>query len=698
MKASSLSILILGASAFSFSCSQASFRAVVKEEKLRKELANHSFFVAGRKANADLSYSFLPESALQTLELKSLARPNVSYQQSERPMIHDVFVQGHSGDEVKEDFPVATLDKLDLLVVVDNSSSMEPYQDRLAKGLSPLLSHIANVDWHMMVTTTSTVRKRNPANPSEVIVSYGCPRVKADGLDKAVLTRDEFTKNPSELAESFAWKVKVGESGDPIEHGILTAVSGLKGECGDSSKAWVRSDSHKAVLILTDEENCGSDPDQNCDGSADSEADYFFQNAPAKTQFFALLHDPDRYAECQDQGYIRKPVDYRSVIERSGGMEGNICVDNYNDTLENISKNMHPVARVDYELGFAPENGSILLEVDGKAWDGRYKLTGKTLHLETPIPSGIKVLSVKYRHNAVPLSRKYVLSQFPAPDTLVVKVNGKTVDASLLDLEGLQLTLPFLPDELARIEVNYRRSGDLPKIFALPSEALISRVQVFIDDLETKDFQIVGIDSIDIVLKSAPKDGAKIRIEYETKDTRILKYDAMKFAEGEVGEVRAFDTLTQVEIPIQVESGSVEFQADDVVNGRKVDILYALNPKTKELSLELSKTPIEGSLAIRSSGSGEECLANMSLNGTRLNFPCPSSDIGRLQVSYDYISGVDSSFKVAGNYTQSAIWSVKIDGVETKDYVREKNVLSFPHHELKPETVIEVQVWELVND
>ncbi len=677
------------------SCSEAQFKPRIEKQTAQKVLANHSLFIAGRKANEDMSFAFLPNSALQTLTLETNPLGTNSYKQIERPLIVDEFIQGHRGDEVKEDFTIATLDKLDLLVVVDNSSSMGSFQAKLSAGLKPLLSHISNTDWHMMVTTTSAIRKRNPVNPAEIVVTYGCPRVNAsDSTDKAVITRQDYLQNASAVSDQFTWKVLGGENGDPIERGLLAATSALKGECGDEQKAWTRIDSHKAVLMLTDEENCGSDPDQNCDTAEDSKPEFFLNGAPKGTQFFALLHDKDRYVECQDQDYIRKPEDYRALIAQTGGLEGNICAGQYDAMLEVISSNMHPVARKSFTLGFDPENKDVAVLVDGVSWNGAFQVNGRELVISDGLPVGAKTLSVVYRHNAVPMSSQFPLTQTADPETLEVLIKGVALPSNDYSLISNKLFFKTEPKELSRIEVRYRQVQNLPRVFAFSKDALLSTVGVSVNNAPTKNFRIASDGIPEVLLSEAPKDGAQIVISYETESTRILSYQSLDFAAGEVRGIKAVDAASGDQVIVKASDGKLVFNRSDVLKGRIVNVSYDLAPKSTELKLNLKQLPIEGSLNVQVSEGGQQCAAQMSLSGTNLSFPCASDDLGRLQISYDYVTSIDSSFRLSGTFTQWADWIVKVNGVQTQNYSLDRNVLSFSGQTFVSDTQVEVEVWE----
>ncbi len=554
------------------SCARpAQFASTIKEGNIRFVSAAHNVFVAGRSAKEELSFSFTPNVATQDIEMLASTPQNVSMRQIERPIIADKFIQGHPGNIVGEEFPVLRLDKLDLLVVVDDSSSMGPYQRKLARGLAPLLSNISNTDWQMMVTSTSAQKRRNPVDPTRIDRFYGCPRINtADASDKAVITRHDMVLNPDAVSAQFSWKVMVGESGDPVERGVLAATSGLAGECGQIDKSWVRADAHKVVLVLSDEENCGSDDDQGCNGAPDSDPHYFLDNVPKGTQFFALLHDHEKYSECLEAGYIRKPDDYRWLIDRTGGKEGNICVDNYSGILAEISRDMHPVPRKEFELAYAPEPGSIKFTVDGKPWAARFQVDGKKIILDDSLPGNARVLKITYTHDPVPLVKRFTLSAVPDLATLQVKVNGRILDSAGYTSEGNVLELTELPPAKAVIEPLYRSATPLPHYFPLPDNLILETLTATVDTAPITDFLIVGTGSYEIFFREAPRDGAAIVLTFEEPGTRVLSYPSLAYERNKVDQIAAYDKDTGATVPLHWDKQELSFRREDVQNKRVI--------------------------------------------------------------------------------------------------------------------------------
>lgn len=116
--------------------------------------------------------------------------------------------------------------KLDIMVVIDNSSSMAEEQENLSTKLNPLLEEVADSDWQIAVVTT---------DPTDTCL------------------RTLIKKGDANYYSKFRRAVTAGTGGTHIERGLLQAVRGLKG-C--SSGSWIRDDSALAILIVSDEDNC----------------------------------------------------------------------------------------------------------------------------------------------------------------------------------------------------------------------------------------------------------------------------------------------------------------------------------------------------------------------------------------------------------------------------------------------------------
>ncbi len=665
-------------------------------------------FIASDLKEAQLDYDYEYKKFSETLTLKAKSPAEFTFKQLSRDKIKKNFMQGSKGDLIQENFAIKTPDKLDLLLVIDNSSSMSPYQTRLASGLMPLLSHLGNTDWRMMVITTSPIRK--PAPDGRTLKIFGCPRLnKSDPEDKALITKKEFEQNPQHAISRFEWKVAVGETGDPIERGLLAAVAGLTGECGDPTKSWVRSDAHKAVLLLTDEENCGSDPDQNCDDSLDSHPEFFAQQAPSGTQFFALLHDKDLYSgSCQDEGYIRKPEDYRAVIAATGGLEGNICAQSYDQILREISKNIHPVNKLTYQLKPISDRSELKVAIDDIPAEIPFEIIDNTLNFKAPLPKDAESLMVSYRTRMIPTFRSLNIPDSFDLTTLEVKVNGAKLGLDGYRVESNKdkpnssqiLHFKNQPPDLASIEISgHNLEIPLPHIFniseQLPEDALLDTLKVKING---QHLDKVSFDSQQKILDlgEPPRDGTVLAVSFETSESRQTVYPILAVHQNErIQDVDIKDPETDQNVVGKIENNDLHIAPHEVRDGRKIIASYTASEISRDLNLSLPHDPIPESLQFAGRPTG--CIALHQISQRSISFPCAGWEVGDFKLKYQYWDKIKTEFPIPKSYKQNNSLRVTLNGVETSAYEIVDGNIRFPESLLDEESVVEIFVESFVS-
>src|SRR5690606_11022556 len=92
----------------------------------------------------------------QRLTLKQKPPISKTVRQIERPKREETFDQGHDGAPTDETVKVSDLGKVDLLVVIDNSDSMDGEQTNLKTKLPALTKHLQKTDWRIAVVTTDS--------------------------------------------------------------------------------------------------------------------------------------------------------------------------------------------------------------------------------------------------------------------------------------------------------------------------------------------------------------------------------------------------------------------------------------------------------------------------------------------------------------------------------------------------------------
>lgn len=299
---------------------------------------------------------------------------------------------------------------LDILIVVDTSTSMRSEHTFLERGLEPLTSVIEGIDWRIAVTTSEPVKcfLDRIITPTSEVNAFG------------QLIRDAVADS-----ERTTGKEQVG----------LATIRALRGECltnfysgvydyhHDSRnwykdkegkqlftrcaerKSWLRSNSTLVVLIISDEDN--QSITQRIGGSLTDL--YFYIESIRKIRstahVYGLLNpgDSNEYKGWKDQ-----------QGESLFSMVGNLCENcrqdqvnsQYTEVLNDMGRNISAILNKNYTLDNAHDNESssvVLYYGDGEskelAVNVDYKIDGKTLVLISNLPEDSKKITVSYSYD-----------------------------------------------------------------------------------------------------------------------------------------------------------------------------------------------------------------------------------------------------------------------------------------------------------
>lgn len=193
-------------------------------------------------------------------------------------------------------------ESVDILMVVDNSCSMTPYQTKLGNNFDNFIAYFvgANVDYHIGVTTTDNTIKR-----------------------AGQIIGDVITPETSDPAGTFTDIVNVGIDGSGVEMGLETGLKAVTPPRTDNANAgFLRDEASLSIIIVSDEEDSSPLPVN----------DYINQFYEVKGQreravfnFSALtVTDEDKCTE--EQAVASSPGDrYVDVARQTHGLVGNLC-------------------------------------------------------------------------------------------------------------------------------------------------------------------------------------------------------------------------------------------------------------------------------------------------------------------------------------------------------------------------------------
>lgn len=234
-------------------------------------------------------------------------------------------------------FEQAPTDKIDVLFVVDDSSSMADEQELLAVGFTSFVTSLddAGTDFHLGVVTTSL----GDADGGVLIGEHeGDTGITGD--DPAIITRDD------DYVSLFADRVVVGIDGDDQEMGLEAAATALSEPYRDTVNAgFLRDEAKLLIVFVTDEDDCSHGEvgeDGFTAGDCYTEPDLLVPTHDYVYELGWLKDDPSDVAlagiigprslgDCGDS--VASGSRYRQVITHLDGQEASICQSDFSDML-----------------------------------------------------------------------------------------------------------------------------------------------------------------------------------------------------------------------------------------------------------------------------------------------------------------------------------------------------------------------------
>lgn len=593
------------------------------------------------------------QSASEDLTMRSEKQVKAKeFTQVTRAKVTEFARQGHPGMAKTENFGQMNLGVLDLLIVVDNSASMNDEQQNLAARLDPLMQFVMESDWRINIVTT------DPANGcSRAVIRRGDPNVEA----------------------TFRNAIMAGTNGNGNEQGIRMAVEGLS--CPQAN--WLRPNSSIAVLFVSDEDNC-SDRGRGCSAPYNSPnhlLSHLSQNlgrTPGKNaRIYGLIWQPG--TQCSS-GYS-VGHQYAELVAGTGGKSGSICDPDYATTLRSISADVATILNSDFELANVPDPGSVKVLINGTQEAGGFVVRGKTLHFDPKPTYGAKI-DVMYTVGATPIMSRFKVKSAPASRTLIVTVNGQLLNPSQYSFDSQNLEIVFLnpPPADADIAIEYRENTSLVTKFPLGEEEVPGSVQVKVNGQTVSDFTVTPDHLVEFT--TPPGDGATVGVYYQAKGAPILNY-TLQTQESAISDLKVVDADSGEELFPVYRNGALIFAAGDFREGRKVAVSYR-EQDPGHLFAKLPSLWDPTSLKIQP----DQGSCGFDIKGAELELHCDSPSGTMIQLSWQFRSAVRQEFTMTGAFDpEQGVWSVLIDGTPTGEFSRAGKTISLSEA-LDPESVV----------
>ena len=510
-------------------------------------------------------------------------------------------------------------------------------QKKLAPKLGSLLTHIEDTKWQIMVVTTHD--RDNPCTTGRTI---------------------KYTD--SDPVEKFRNAIDIGiDKSYGNERGIYQAMRALN--CME-----LQQDSTISVLIVSDEDNC-SKGCKNVNQQPNSLIEKMKDLRPAKGlrpaggKLYGIIDIPDANGKstCSTKTAYNVGKQYYKGIQASNGLAGNICADNYDITLKDISQNIASHLNTFFTLKKDPV-GDITVQMDGKATTN-FTISGRNLTITNP--SGDRFdLEVTYTTKASQMKNAFTLPTGPYAGSVAIKVNDVLTNSGDYTVSGPTITFNRAPPANAFIIVDYqdenlnlKKSFDLTKTPTGPVTAYVNEV------MKTST---VNATTRVLTFEQAPPELAAIRLEYQENTGATLTYKVFNSTDDlDIVGVFPKGSSTKIDGATISPSGVVTVPANEFQKNKVLSV-HTQKPMAMQ-EIKLDQVPV-GELEVVSSpcGPGEDII---SLEGDILIIDCLiEDDNDPLVIAYKLEFEKTTVFPLNGQPEDDAEIEVLINGEPTFAY------------------------------
>jgi hypothetical protein len=273
-----------------------------------------------------------------------------------------------------EKFNQQSASAVDILMVIDNSPSMQQFQDKIAPGFSNLIASLQGIDWQIAFTTTDrfTGNLYSLSNGDQVLTS----------------------KTPGAFQVFQNTILGIGEAGSPDERGIKAANSIIAAANGASS-SFFRANASLALVFLSDEDerstggNNSASYAHNGNGwsgpiELEDEVNHLIETKTTMLgstkpfSAYSIVIEPGDISCYDNDQFGLFGTFYRDITDKTGGVMGSICDADYTHTLKNISASISKLVK-SVSLSHVPDSNTVKVTIVPAQSDITFTVEGKTV-------------------------------------------------------------------------------------------------------------------------------------------------------------------------------------------------------------------------------------------------------------------------------------------------------------------------------
>ena len=241
--------------------------------------------------------------------------------------------------------------KVDLLFIIDNSSSMSQHQQRLAAKVPDMIATLNSLkmDYHVAVTTTTMTTNLSSYPMSRQIL--GTPKY--------------LTSSNINLLNS---RLLAGETGSDLERGLDAMAFATGSYAAANAPGYLRSDALLVLIFMGDEDDQSSEFGS---GNSNDFINYLNKLKPPFPQggraWIANFIGSLQNQNCDNLGgQVSIGFNYLKLVEASQGIKESICSGDLSTAVSNIKARIFGQL-TQFKLKSAPQKSTLRIAVAGHA-------------------------------------------------------------------------------------------------------------------------------------------------------------------------------------------------------------------------------------------------------------------------------------------------------------------------------------------
>ncbi len=285
---------------------------------------------------------------------------------------------------ISQSASIKSQNKVDILMITDNSGSMGYEQKSMAKRMGTFVSKLQGLDWKIGITTT------DPRN-----VTLGDGRlVPMKNLTNTYSISSSM--NPNTAQQILGATIQRSEVGHDQEQGIFVTYRAIERSMmtSDPTNAnFLRPDAAFAAVVISDEDESATGPKNKPENLLNFVETTYKGNK--KFVFHSIITKPGDTACQKQQGFnfgtvYAKMSTLTGAGSVGGAIIGSVCESDYAGQLSGIGQSIQDMKRT-IDLQCTPignSNSSVLVNLGAKPYNERYEVQGAKITFEKPLPAG----------------------------------------------------------------------------------------------------------------------------------------------------------------------------------------------------------------------------------------------------------------------------------------------------------------------